>query len=88
MMLQRKLYYLLACTSLCRHHLKYAASAWETPLGYQIDNIEMVQHSAVTLTCNLKGTESVTQVSKDEQRGDQRSDTRFFQLGAVIAILK
>lgn len=51
---------LLAYTSLCRPHMEYAASVWDTSLAYLATEIEMVQHRAIRFISQIKGRESIT----------------------------
>ena len=55
---------LLAYTSLCRPHLKYASDDWDPTLSNQISSIEMVQHRAVRFMSSLKGTASISAALK------------------------
>ena len=52
---------LLAYTSLCRLHMKYAASVRDPSLA---DNIEMVQHHVISFISQIKGRERITEVRK------------------------
>ena len=58
---------LLAYTSLCRPHVEYAASVWDTSLEYLIHDIEMVQNSAIRFISKLKGRESITMARENLQ---------------------
>jgi len=51
---------LLAYSSLCRPHIEYAASVWDTSLDYQINGIEIVQHETIRFISTFKGRDSVT----------------------------
>ncbi|XP_067930519.1 uncharacterized protein [Watersipora subatra] len=51
---------LLAYTSLCRFHVEYASSVWDTPINKLVQDIEMVQNTAIRYIANIKGRESIT----------------------------
>ena len=59
---------LLAYKSLCRPILKYADAAWAPSAKSKIQNIEMIQNSAVRFISNLKGcTDSVSEAKNQLQ---------------------
>ena len=59
---------LLAYKSLCRPILKYADAAWDPSAKSKIQNIEMIQNSAVRFISNLKGcTDSVSEAKNQLQ---------------------
>jgi len=52
---------LLAYTSLCRPHVEYAATVWDSPLGYLSEDIEMVQNKAIRFISSLRGRVSISE---------------------------
>ena len=82
---------LLAYTSLCRPHVKYTASAWDTTLDYLINDIEMVQHSAKRFILTLKGRDSVTAAREKlelKTLADRRTTRRHALLLACCPMMK
>ena len=52
---------LLTYTSLCRPHVKYAASVWNPYLECLNHDIEMIQNKAVRFISNIKGRGSLSE---------------------------
>jgi len=61
---------LLAYTSLCRLHVEYAATVWDSPLGYLSKDIEMVQNKTIRFISSLRG-----RVSISEERANLKLET-------------
>ena len=67
---------LLAYTSLCRPHVEYAASVWDTPITKLVQDIEMVQNKAIRYISGIKGRESIT-AAREKLRLSTLTDRRM-----------
>jgi hypothetical protein len=79
---------LLAYTCLCRPHVEYAASVWDTSVDYLMHDIEMVQHSAIRFISTLKGRDSVTAAREKlelETLADRRTKIRHALLLRLLS---